>query len=41
MDVVSVEQAKIAERSGACAVMVLEKVPYDIVKSGILIESII
>lgn len=34
MDVVNVEQAKIAEQSGAVAVMALEKVPSDIRKEG-------
>lgn len=34
MDVVNVEQAKIAEESGACAVMALERVPADIRKDG-------
>eukprot|EP01147_Barroeca_monosierra_P010195 gene10195-2353_t len=34
MDVVNPEQAKIAERSGACAVMALERVPADIRKDG-------
>ena len=34
MDVVTVEQAKIAEKAGAVAVMVLEKVPADIRKEG-------
>ncbi len=34
MDVTSVEQAQIAERSGACAVMALERVPADIRKEG-------
>lgn len=29
MDVVNVEQAKIAERAGACAVMALERIPAD------------
>ena len=28
MDVTNVEQAKIAEAAGACAVMALERVPY-------------
>ena len=32
MDVVNVEQAKIAESSGAVAVMALERVPSDIRK---------
>ncbi|MBU3181270.1 pyridoxal 5'-phosphate synthase lyase subunit PdxS [Clostridium psychrophilum] len=34
MDVVNVEQAIIAEKSGACAVMALERVPSDIRKEG-------
>ena len=34
MDVVSAEQAKIAEEAGACAVMALERVPADIRKDG-------
>lgn len=34
MDIVSVEQAKIAEEAGAVAVMVLERVPADIRKAG-------
>jgi pyridoxal 5'-phosphate synthase pdxS subunit len=34
MDVVTVEQAKIAEDAGACAVMALERVPSDIRVSG-------
>lgn len=34
MDVVNVEQAKIAEAQGACAVMALERVPADIRKDG-------
>jgi len=34
MDVVNVEQAKIAEEAGACAVMALERVPADIRKNG-------
>ncbi|WP_251862532.1 pyridoxal 5'-phosphate synthase lyase subunit PdxS [Clostridium sp. Marseille-Q2269] len=34
MDVVNVEQAKIAEESGAVAVMALERVPSDIRKQG-------
>lgn len=34
MDVVSAEQAKIAERAGAVAVMALEKIPADIRKDG-------
>ena len=34
MDVVNAEQARIAEESGACAVMALERVPADIRKDG-------
>lgn len=34
MDVVSPEQARIAEESGACAVMALERVPADIRRDG-------
>ncbi|MFT5871873.1 MAG: pyridoxal 5'-phosphate synthase pdxS subunit [Clostridium sp.] len=34
MDVVNVEQAIIAEKAGACAVMALERVPSDIRKEG-------
>ncbi len=34
MDVANVEQAQIAERAGACAVMALERVPSDIRKHG-------
>lgn len=34
MDVVNAEQAKIAERAGACAVMALERVPADIRATG-------
>lgn len=34
MDVVTPEQAKIAEEAGACAVMALEKIPADIRKSN-------
>jgi pyridoxal 5'-phosphate synthase pdxS subunit len=34
MDVTTVEQAKIAEQSGACAVMALERIPSDIRKDG-------
>ncbi|HXY74847.1 MAG TPA: pyridoxal 5'-phosphate synthase lyase subunit PdxS [Dehalococcoidales bacterium] len=34
MDVVTPEQAKIAESAGACAVMALERVPADIRKAG-------
>jgi pyridoxal 5'-phosphate synthase pdxS subunit len=34
MDVMNVEQAKIAEKAGACAVMALEKIPFDIRKEG-------
>ena len=34
MDVTSVEQAQIAEEAGAVAVMVLDKLPYDVRKEG-------
>ncbi|HWG58971.1 MAG TPA: pyridoxal 5'-phosphate synthase lyase subunit PdxS [Candidatus Acidoferrales bacterium] len=34
MDVTTAEQAEIAERAGACAVMALERVPADIRKEG-------
>ena len=34
MDVTNAEQARIAEKSGACAVMALERVPSDIRKEG-------
>lgn len=34
MDVVSVKQAKIAEKAGACAVMALERIPSDIRADG-------
>lgn len=34
MDVVNVEQAKIAESAGACAVMALERIPADIRAAG-------
>jgi pyridoxal 5'-phosphate synthase pdxS subunit len=34
MDVVTPEQARIAEEAGACAVMALERVPADIRKNG-------
>jgi pyridoxal 5'-phosphate synthase pdxS subunit len=34
MDIISAEQAKIAEVAGACAVMVLERVPSDIRTAG-------
>ena len=34
MDVVSAEQARIAEEAGACAVMALERVPADIRREG-------
>ncbi|BGO96065.1 Pyridoxal 5'-phosphate synthase subunit snz1 [Rhodotorula toruloides] len=34
MDVVNVEQAKIAEAAGACAVMALQRIPSDIRKDG-------
>src|SRR5512139_2557141 len=34
MDVVTAEQAKIAEEAGACSVMALERVPSDIRRDG-------
>jgi pyridoxal 5'-phosphate synthase pdxS subunit len=34
MDVTNAEQAEIAERAGACAVMALERVPADIRREG-------
>src|ERR1044072_9902964 len=34
MDVTNVEQAQIAEDSGAVAVMVLDKLPFDVRKAG-------
>lgn len=34
MDVTSVEQAQIAEEAGAVAVMILDKLPYDVRKAG-------
>jgi len=34
MDVINAEQARIAEKAGACAVMALERVPADIRKQG-------
>lgn len=34
MDVTTLEQARIAEAAGACAVMVLEKIPADIRAAG-------
>src|SRR3990170_7327039 len=34
MDVTSVEQAQVAEDAGAVAVMVLDKLPYDVRKAG-------
>lgn len=34
MDVVTPEQAKIAEKAGACAVMALERIPADMRASG-------
>eukprot|EP00045_Choanoeca_perplexa_P005749 m.48182 g.48182 ORF g.48182 m.48182 type:complete len:307 (-) comp13274_c0_seq1:111-1031(-) len=34
MDVINVEQARIAEEAGACAVMALERVPADIRRDG-------
>ncbi len=35
MDVINVEQARIAEEAGAVAVMALERVPADIRKNGL------
>lgn len=34
MDVTTLEQARIAEAAGACAVMALEKIPADIRAAG-------
>merc|ERR1712071_550561 len=34
MDVMNVEQARIAEEAGACAVMALERIPADIRRDG-------
>src|SRR3989338_8846914 len=34
MDVVTAEQAQLAEKAGACAVMALDRVPSDIRKEG-------
>src|SRR6266480_3563020 len=34
MDVTNADQARIAEKAGACAVMALERVPSDIRKEG-------
>ena len=34
MDVTNVEEARIAEKAGACAVMALERVPADIRRDG-------
>jgi pyridoxal 5'-phosphate synthase pdxS subunit len=34
MDVTNIEQAQIAEEAGAVAVMVLDKLPYDVRKAG-------
>ena len=41
MDVVTPEQAKIAEDAGACAVMALDRVPSDIRKQVELRECLI
>lgn len=41
MDVVNVEQARIAEEAGACAVMALERVPADIRKDGEPLSSLL
>ncbi|KAJ0083214.1 hypothetical protein Patl1_31108 [Pistacia atlantica] len=40
MDVVTPEQARIAEEAGACAVMALERVPADIRAQGGILEAI-
>lgn len=40
MDVVNEEQARIAEKSGACAVMALERVPADIRKQGTSVHEL-
>ena len=34
MDVTNVEEARIAEEAGACAVMALERIPADIRRDG-------
>src|SRR5919206_509394 len=39
MDVVTPEQARIAEDAGACAVMALERVPADIRADGVFVGS--
>lgn len=39
MDVMNVEQAKIAEKAGACAVMALERVPALIIREGGIARS--
>ena len=39
MDVVNVEQAKIAEKAGAVAVMALERVPADIRAAGEVFQN--
>ena len=36
MDVISAEQAKMAEKAGAVSVMALEKIPADIRKEGLV-----
>ena len=41
MEVVNVEQARIAEEAGACAVMALERVPADIRKDGEPLSSLL
>lgn len=41
MDVTNVEQAKIAEAAGACAVMALERVPSVFVKMVAWLECLI
>jgi pyridoxal 5'-phosphate synthase pdxS subunit len=35
MDVTNVEEALLAEKAGACAVMALERVPADIRREGL------
>ena len=40
MDVTNVEQAQIAKKTGAVAVMVLDKLPYDVRKAGGVAEPL-
>ena len=40
MDVVNVEQARIAEEAGAVAVMALERVPADIRRDGGVVRAL-